>query len=253
MLANCHHLLLLLLLLPSLPSLQLGQDEVGVMSLPDGDGEDEGVTANPTHATLPTLVDQIFARDLSTAANLHWNDEIYGRVSSQNFEPAKSEIATDDGGITIDAQPIKNMIYSTLANPASNPINQLSQDTLVSGEHESGITEVPTTTATTTTAPPHTTDTSDTTVTTPAVSDDPTSSEATTPAATTADPATTDPTTPETTTDFTTTEVTADPTTPETTTDSTTTEATSDSTSPETTTDSTTTEASADPPPHLNI
>ena len=115
------HLPLLLLLLPLLPGFQLGD----VTSQQDEDSEG-GVTASPTHATLPTLVDQIFAHDLSKAANLHWNDEIYGRVSSQNFEPAKSEIATDDGGITIDAvKPIKNMIYSTLAHLALNPINQL--------------------------------------------------------------------------------------------------------------------------------
>ena len=125
-------LLLLLLLQPSLPGFQFGEE---VPSLSDEDSE-EGATANPTHATLPTLPsDQIFARDLSKAANLHWNDEIYGRVSSQNLEPAKSEIATDDGGITIDAvEPIKNMIYSTLAHLASNPINQLSQDTATTFE-----------------------------------------------------------------------------------------------------------------------
>ena len=227
-------LLLLLLLQPSVPDFQPGEE---VPSLSDEDSG-EGATANPTHATLPTVTsDQIFARDLSKEAKLHWNDEIYGRVSSQNLEPAKSEIATGDGGITIDAaELIKNMINSTLAHLASNPINHLSQDTATTTDDDPNTTTTDATTDTTATDDPLTTEADATTT---EANADPTTTEATTDTTTTDDTTTT-----ESTADTPTTETNVDPTITEATTDTT---STDDPTTTEGTADTTTTEADIDP------
>ena len=147
--AAFHHLLLLPFLISLLPGVQLGQDDMEVTSLPKEDGE-AGMMA------IPTSVDQIVDHNLPKGGRLHWNDEIYGRVSSQNFELAKSEIATDDGGITIDAEPIKNTIYGNLNNMASNAINQQSEHTPVSKKQEPRMRVLiaTTSTATMTTATP---------------------------------------------------------------------------------------------------